>query len=88
MTDRELALDIARKWLEATAKLTALEAFLEQRIPEWKKQIPKETSLHGPTPQQKLAQLQHAFDADNPGVPDIRILHEVLFENQYPNQQT
>jgi hypothetical protein len=81
MTDREIALDIARKWLETTAKLTALEVFLEQHIPEWRKRIPKETIPHGLTPQQQLVGLQHAFDEDTPGDSAIRILHQILFEN-------
>jgi hypothetical protein len=81
MTDREIALDIAEKWLNTEAKIMALESFLDERFPEWKKQIRLASTPPGLTPQQQLVGLQLAFDEDKSDDSTIRILHQVLFES-------
>jgi hypothetical protein len=80
MTDREIALDIAEKWLNAEPKITTLEAFLDERLPEWLGEIRSISSTRGLTPRQQLVVLQHAFDEDKSGDSAIRILHQALFE--------
>jgi len=81
MTDQEIALDIAEKWLNAEAKITALESFLDERLPEWRKQIRSASTPPGLTPQQQLVGLRHAFDEDKSDDSAIRILYQVLFES-------
>ena len=81
MTDQEIALDIAEKWLNAEAKIAASEAFLDERIPDWRKQIRLVSTPPGLTPRQHLAVLQHAFDEDKSDDSVIRILHQILFES-------
>jgi hypothetical protein len=81
MTDREIALIIPEKWLNAEAKITALETLVAEHFPDWKKRLGKIPAPSGQTPQQQLVGLQHAFDEDKSGDSVIRILHQVLFES-------
>ena len=81
MTDREIALDIGKKWLNVEAKVTALEALLAAHLPDWKKLLREISAPSGLTPQQHLVVLQHAFDEDRSDDSVIRILHQVLFES-------
>jgi hypothetical protein len=80
MTDREIALDIAEKWLIAETKVAALETLAAVHFPDWKKRLGMIPSPSGQTPQQQLVGLRHAFDEDTSGDSVIRILHQVLFE--------
>jgi hypothetical protein len=81
MTDQEMALDIAEKWLNAEAKITALETLAAEHFPDWKKRLGKIPAPPGQTSQQQLVGLQHAFDEDKSDDSVIHILHQVLFES-------
>jgi hypothetical protein len=81
MTDREIALDIAKKWLHALAKITALETLAAEHFPDWKKRLGKIPAPSGQTPEQQLVGLRHAFDEDKSDDSAIRILHQALFED-------
>lgn len=81
MTDREIALDIGKRWLESEAQITALEAFLEESLPDWKKRLsPIHERIARAAHQQRLAEFQHAIDEDTGGDSHLRILHRMLFE--------
>ena len=80
MTDQEIALYIAEKWLNAEAKLAALETLAAEHFPDWKKRLGKIPVPQGQTPQQQLVGLRNAFDEDKSDDSAIRILHQVLFE--------
>jgi len=75
-----MALDIGKKWLESEARITALEAFLDENLPDWKDNL---STVHAriarAAHQQRLVELQHAFDEDTDGAPHLRILHRLLF---------
>jgi len=79
MTDREIALDIGKKWLNAGAKVTALEALLNERLPGWRKLLSPILARMPLSSQQ--TQLQNAIDEDKSDDSVIRILHQVLFES-------
>jgi hypothetical protein len=78
MTDREIALDIGKKWLNADAKVTASEALLNERVPGWKELLSPILARMPLSSQQ--TQLQNAIDEDKSDDSVIRILHQVLFE--------
>jgi hypothetical protein len=81
MTDQEIALNIAEKWLNAEAKITALETLLKERVLDWEKLLGKIPAPPGLTPQQHLVLLRPAFDEDKSDDSVIRILYQVLFES-------
>jgi hypothetical protein len=80
MTDREIALDIGKKWLNAGAKVTALEALLNERLPGWRKLL-SPILVRMPRGFQKFDALRNAVDEDKSDDSVIRILHQVLFES-------
>jgi uncharacterized protein YecE (DUF72 family) len=79
MTDREIALDIGKRWLNAEAKVTALETLLNERLPDWRKLL-SPILVQMPRSFQKFDALQNAIDGDKSDGSVIRILHQVLFE--------
>ena len=79
MTDREIALDIGKRWLNAEAKVTASEELLVEHVPDWKKLLYPILARMPLSSQQ--TQLQNAIDEDKSGDSVIRILHQVLFES-------
>ena len=79
MTDREIALDIGKRWLNAEAKVTASEELLVEHVPDWKKLLSPILARMPLSSQQ--TQLQNAIDEDKSDDSEIRILHQVLFES-------
>jgi hypothetical protein len=79
MTEQQIALDIGKKWLNAEAKVTALETLLNERLPEWRKLL-SPILVEMPRSFQKFDALQNAIDDDKSDGSVIRILHQVLFE--------
>ena len=80
MTDREIAIDIGDKWLSSEAKVAALEALLDERLPDWRRLLRSIPAPPGLTPKQHLVVLRNAIDEDKSDDSVIRILHQVLFE--------